>query len=270
MSYPYQAIDLPNETRILTIQPGEYDDPIICSLTHMPLDKAKTLGEESYECLSYCWAKSVNVEFATPDDATVGYAYGSGEGQSGEIAFRDMLDHPELHSLYIQFGGRLQPGTITCDSIEMAIGGELHRAIRRIRAKDTALRIWVDALCIDQGNIEERNKHVLMMGTIYAGASHLRIWLGESTGMETLALEVLDGVHQIANDALNDSNMSQQSLLDVQKALMTHPKTQELDWESLKHLFTRAWVSCSLVACCLCLLKQECVVSTHLGSARSS
>lgn len=149
MSYPYQAIDLPNETRILTIQPGEYDDPIICSLTHMPLAKEKMIGEQSYECFSYCWAKSVHVEFLTPNDAIVGYAYGSDEGQSGEIAFRDMLDHPELHSLYIQFGCMLQPGTITCDSIEMAVGGELHRAIRRIRAKDAALRIWVDALCID-------------------------------------------------------------------------------------------------------------------------
>lgn len=68
-----------------------------------------------------------------------------------------------------------------------------------------------------------------MMGTIYAGASHLRIWLGESTGMETLALEVLAGIHEIANDALNNPRMSQQSLLDIQKALKTHPKTQELD-----------------------------------------
>ena len=32
--------------------------------------------------------------------------------------------------------------------------------------------LWIDALFIDQSNIEERNSQVRLMGTIYSGAIH--------------------------------------------------------------------------------------------------
>lgn len=55
----------------------------------------------------------------------------------------------------------------------------------------------MDTLCIDQEHIQEKDKHVLMMGAIYAGASWMHIWLGEGTGMEQLALGVLAGTRRI-------------------------------------------------------------------------
>ncbi|KAH6620570.1 heterokaryon incompatibility protein-domain-containing protein, partial [Boeremia exigua] len=43
----------------------------------------------------------------------------------------------------------------------------------------TARRLyWIDALCIDQGNIKERNHQVGHMGAIYAAARHVVIWMG--------------------------------------------------------------------------------------------
>lgn len=244
-SYPYQKLNLPDETRILTIQPGSFEDAVICSLTHMPIRSQKA---QSYEALSYCWAKSINVEVIPPDDAVLGYSYGTGENESGQIAFRDMLDHPELHRQYVNFGGPLPSDTITCDGTKVEIGGELHRAIKRIRPKDASLRIWVDALCIDQSNIDERNKHVLMMGDIYAGASSVRIWLGEDTGMEQLAIGVLADVSQIVEEAFADCDMGQLSPMDFQRRFTLHPGAQQIEWESLEMFFRRAWVS----FCCFC------------------
>jgi hypothetical protein len=37
---------------------------------------------------------------------------------------------------------------------------------------------WIDALCIDQDNVEERTHQVAQMKDIYASADHVRIWLG--------------------------------------------------------------------------------------------
>ncbi|KAJ6784062.1 hypothetical protein PWT90_00349 [Aphanocladium album] len=235
--YPYQRLDLPRETRILHIEPGSFGDAIVCSLAHM------RLGEHSqpYEGLSYCWGKSVNVEFIPPSDTMVGWAYGTGQGESGETRFRDMQDHPELHKTYIQFGGQLSPGSITCDGVSMEIGGELHRAIRRLRNEDRALRIWVDALCIDQNNIEERNKHVLIMGDVYAGASHVRIWLGEETGIERLALSVLDDVSAIAAESFDATESGTLNFFEARKRLLTNPKAANIEWEYLQPLFNRAW-----------------------------
>ncbi|TQV91995.1 ankyrin and het domain-containing protein [Cordyceps javanica] len=234
--YPYQALDLPHETRILHIQPGKFEDEIVCSLVHMSLKG----GSSPYEALSYCWGRSTNVEFIPPDDAIVSYAFGSEDGESGQIPFRDMLDHPELHRTYVNFGGRLPPGNILCDGVSVEVGGELLRAIQRIRREAEVLRIWIDALCIDQENIEERNEHVLMMGRVYAGASHVRIWLGEDTGIDGQGLLVLEGIVNIA-ESIGEAQFRNLGNFEIRKRLLTDPRTTELDWESLHQFFDRAW-----------------------------
>ncbi|KAF2756255.1 hypothetical protein EJ05DRAFT_488040 [Pseudovirgaria hyperparasitica] len=39
--------------------------------------------------------------------------------------------------------------------------------------------LWIDQLCIDQGNVSERSQQVEMMEHIYSQASEILIWLGE-------------------------------------------------------------------------------------------
>ena len=38
---------------------------------------------------------------------------------------------------------------------------------------------WIDAICIDQDNVHERNHQVRQMSSIYSGAKDVLIWLGE-------------------------------------------------------------------------------------------
>jgi hypothetical protein len=40
---------------------------------------------------------------------------------------------------------------------------------------------WVDALCIDQHNVSERNRQVNMMARIYSSAFKVAVWLGPAT-----------------------------------------------------------------------------------------
>ncbi|EMC92640.1 hypothetical protein BAUCODRAFT_40580, partial [Baudoinia panamericana UAMH 10762] len=46
-------------------------------------------------------------------------------------------------------------------------------------AEQTALPIFIDAICIDQGNIEERGMQVTLMGEIYKSAQEVVVWLGD-------------------------------------------------------------------------------------------
>ena len=46
------------------------------------------------------------------------------------------------------------------------------------RSRNLQRRIWVDAVCIDQENIYERNQQVSLMTEIYSRAHTVRIWLG--------------------------------------------------------------------------------------------
>lgn len=74
---------------------------------------------------------------------------------------------------------------IQCDHVTMRIWRNLYQALRRLRDKinggktrQTRL-IWVDALCIDQTNMLERQQQILLMKKIFGSASQVLIWLGE-------------------------------------------------------------------------------------------
>ncbi|KAJ9612338.1 hypothetical protein H2200_003935 [Cladophialophora chaetospira] len=71
------------------------------------------------------------------------------------------------------------------------ITANLHAALTQMRRHDTARFIWVDALCIDQQNLQERNHQVQIMGTIFASAAQVVIWLGEATQHSSFGLQTL-------------------------------------------------------------------------------
>ncbi|KAF6805944.1 hypothetical protein CSOJ01_09167 [Colletotrichum sojae] len=63
----------------------------------------------------------------------------------------------------------------------VSVTPNLFLALRRLRAYagGEELVIWVDALCIDQSNSEERSQQVGMMGDIYRGCAEGLVWLGD-------------------------------------------------------------------------------------------
>jgi hypothetical protein len=69
-------------------------------------------------------------------------------------------------------------------------------ALRRIRLADSARTVWLDAVCINQNDISERNQQVAMMGDIYRGGSCNLIYLGEYDINETMT-----GIKTILHDA---------------------------------------------------------------------
>ncbi|KAF4624391.1 hypothetical protein G7Y89_g13780 [Cudoniella acicularis] len=59
------------------------------------------------------------------------------------------------------------------------VTGNLFSALQRLRDPRMPLLLWVDALCIDQSNICEKNKQIPLMSTIYQKAGHVFVWLGK-------------------------------------------------------------------------------------------
>ena len=51
--------------------------------------------------------------------------------------------------------------------------------------------LWIDAICIDQANSEERNQQVQMMSRIYTRSSNVCIWLGEDTDEDERAINFI-------------------------------------------------------------------------------
>ena len=71
------------------------------------------------------------------------------------------------------------------------ITATLDSALRQIRPWNRSIRLWADAICINQANVEERNLQVRQMGAIYACALHTIIYFGSSTPEVELFLEIL-------------------------------------------------------------------------------
>ena len=173
-AYPYVPfLESAEEIRLLTIEPGVYDDLIECSLANVSLRE-----QPSYEALSYVW-KSCNPLTPPPFDQEMTVAKAGKDGAISEkMRFGDLADREEYINLYHRVGGYYRPGIVVCDGIEITIGGELYMALKRLRFANSKRVLWVDAVCINQDDLEERKLHVQFMGQIYTKAKKVLVWLG--------------------------------------------------------------------------------------------
>ncbi|MCJ1259517.1 hypothetical protein MMC24_007355 [Lignoscripta atroalba] len=98
----------------------------------------------------------------------------------------------------IHLGGRLFDVTLNLES-----------ALRHLRRRYRKRTLWVDALCINQDDVEERSKQVLRMGTIYQKAQHVCVWLGGAADDSDAAM---DFMKRLPLSPRVDSSLANESL----------------------------------------------------------
>ena len=72
---------------------------------------------------------------------------------------------------------------ITCNEARLQVTENVFQALRQLRiSREPRKRIlWIDSICINQNDQEEKTSQVSMMGSIYASAERVNIWLSHST-----------------------------------------------------------------------------------------
>ncbi|KAF3003576.1 hypothetical protein E8E13_006533 [Curvularia kusanoi] len=73
----------------------------------------------------------------------------------------------------------------------MAVTQNLSLALQSLRTPHEDRILWIDAICIDQNNDKERGHQVRQMGSIYAKAEQVLIWLGSATRETDLAFDFM-------------------------------------------------------------------------------
>lgn len=73
----------------------------------------------------------------------------------------------------------------------LAVAKELSLALKYLKYATGDRILWIDALCIDQDNHEERDHQVQMMARLYTGAKQACIWLGEDNDDSTQAIQFI-------------------------------------------------------------------------------
>ena len=86
----------------------------------------------------------------------------------------------------------------------------LHAALVRLRDPFFERILWVDAICINQQDKEERTQQVAAMARIYGLAKRVVVWLGEEAGNSALAFQELRNLAQESQPADAFSRLSTQ------------------------------------------------------------
>jgi hypothetical protein len=97
---------------------------------------------------------------------------------------------PEYAALSYTWGPPIFDHQITCNNQTFMVTESLHWALRRFRATSWQM-IWVDQVCIDQSNVEERSQQVLLMKIIYENAKKAFAYLGEGSSTSKHGVELL-------------------------------------------------------------------------------
>ncbi|KAM3153026.1 hypothetical protein ABEW05_006542 [Botrytis cinerea] len=71
--------------------------------------------------------------------------------------------------------------TVLVDEKPLLVSASLDLALRHLRDSKKDIMIWADGICINQSDYEEKNTQVNLMALIYEVASHIIIFLGETT-----------------------------------------------------------------------------------------
>ena len=182
----------PNHIRVLTINQGFASDPIECILTIRPL----TILEPPTPTSQVTPTGQV-----LPYEA-LSYHWGSGNA-----------------TLKIKIYTQGFPGTFPVRS-------NLYAALNQLRLPDRPREIWIDAICIDQDDDDERSAQVSLMAHIYSEATSVCVWLGEASPDSNLALNFISRIVK----------------LDEFDSLVADERTPQ-EWAALSSLMRRPWFS---------------------------
>lgn len=106
------------------------------------------------------------------------------------------------------WGSPTDCNTIVLNDCLWQVTQNLFRFLEKASTTFAGQNIWIDALCINQSDVEERNQQVRMMGDIYTQATEVLVWLDEAVD----DIEILQGLPTLHQRQGMPSEPSQQSL----------------------------------------------------------
>lgn len=149
LSGVYNYTRIPREqVRLLLLKPGSFDEDIYVSIITVN-DAQLSDRRFPYCALSYHWGDG-------PFDNTV---FVQEEATSHPLrTFEDVVNTKRPKKI------KVKPN--------------LWEALKRLRDENIIVSLWVDAICINQFDEDEKTEQVMKMALIYSQAYNVNIWLG--------------------------------------------------------------------------------------------
>ncbi|KAI1751997.1 heterokaryon incompatibility protein-domain-containing protein, partial [Xylaria castorea] len=236
--YPYQVLPTRTSIRLLAV---------------LPLEKAET--EDDKYSLIRCSMSRVDLEDSPEYDA-LSYTWGDPLG---------MYNNPQ--EIMPQSQWYTRSFEIECDGKLISISANLFTALISIRwiasvrdepdfkekTKDTPqmLHLWIDAICINQADLDERNQQVGLMNRIYRQARAVVVWLGGEDDPTQDAMQILCLLAEKSlqgREVFEHIRSSGMNILDESTyRVLGFPRINMRQWIALyaflsRSWFTRAWI----------------------------
>ncbi|OAA55793.1 Heterokaryon incompatibility [Niveomyces insectorum RCEF 264] len=273
IAYQYAPLlDPGTDIRLIKLLPGRVDDDLVAEIVHAALVKPPQRKLERWSLdkvqstVPPDWMVYETVEgrylFSNPEEETFWEHPDASVNRANYDALPDEVDHgfkPEYEALSYTWGTAIGQHILWLESDQsmnasstakssprprhlLRIHENLAEALRSLRYEDASRTLWVDAVCINQTDIPERNKQVTRMADIYRLAHRVVAWLGPATNRSSVGLATLD---QLGSQA----EFTKQRLLlntpgTTQKELH-FPETvlpfAEATWRGVLDVIARPW-----------------------------
>ncbi|KAE8140819.1 heterokaryon incompatibility protein-domain-containing protein [Aspergillus pseudotamarii] len=151
-----------------------------------------------------------------------------------------IYEAPEYEALSYAWGTSPEMEESVCNGAHFRISRTLGQALRGIHAHSGSGWIWVDAICINQTDAEEKAHQVAGMGELYSCADQVVIWLGDAADQSDLACSLLPELtERIWSLKETEGGWRPLSTDDIVSHGLPHP--DDLLWRAALLLYSRAW-----------------------------
>ena len=115
---------------------------------------------------------------------------------SCDLAHVSLDEHPVFYAVSYCWGtDQGQSGLVMSDNNHISISNVALRMLQRLIGTRDDITLWVDAICINQGDNAEKGPQVALMGDIYSNATAVLAWLGDSHDDESVIAQWMSRIY---------------------------------------------------------------------------
>ena len=179
-SSPYTTLG-PGQIRLVSIFFGSGSDELLLCLRIVKLEE--TTG--SYEALSYAWGQKnpserIGCNYSQTDTVEV---------SAGDTRRIDVYPYEATHCV------KVTPN--------------LKEALLQLRVVDDFRTLWIDSICINQEDSQEKSEQVCLMAEIYARAENVLVWLGVEDDITASAISCLESLARLRNVSFDELTLEE-------------------------------------------------------------
>ena len=100
---------------------------------------------------------------------------------------------PPFQCLSYVWGNATTPAYVLVNGEQVAVTQNLVVALKRMRQCGCESEIWIDAICINQADMQEKTHQVELMGRVFSHAEEVLIWLGGELALYSFNPELTTG-----------------------------------------------------------------------------